>query len=83
MSIIQDLHDSEINCTVSTFFDGCFDWKLGDEMNGFKAQGSARSFAEAERQLAATARRIYPDSAFAQHYRDERGPELPLLYSGL
>lgn len=82
MSIIQDLHDSEINCTIATFFDGCFDWKLGDAMNGFKAQGSARSFAEAEHQLAATARRIYPDSSFARQYEHDRGPELPFMYSG-
>jgi len=34
--VIDALYDSEINCSVSTFWDGGFTMKLGDEMNGFK-----------------------------------------------
>ena len=69
--IIQRLHDSEINCQVSTFFDGNFDWQIGDAMNGFVAEGSAQTFTEAERQLAAKACYLYPTSVFAQTYLDE------------
>jgi hypothetical protein len=27
---------------ISTFYDAGFDWKLGDYMNGYKAEGNAR-----------------------------------------
>jgi hypothetical protein len=39
MSIMQRLYDSEINTTVSSFYDDGSYVKLGDEMNGFRAEG--------------------------------------------
>jgi hypothetical protein len=40
MSIMQRLYDSEINATMSSFWDDGFYVKLGDEMNGFRAEGA-------------------------------------------
>ncbi len=45
-TIIAALHDSEINGEVSWFFDGVWRVKLGDEMNGFEAEGSPQEAAE-------------------------------------
>jgi len=66
MSIMQKLYDSEINASISTFWDGGFDVKLGDPMNGFDNETTVKTFAEAEAWLAETAALIYPDSVFAK-----------------
>lgn len=36
---LQYLYDAEINCSISWFWDGGFDVKLGDPLNGFTAEG--------------------------------------------
>ncbi len=69
MSIMQRLYDSEINCEISTFWDGGFTWKLGDGMNGYDAEGEADTFVKAEQQLADKARELYPQSKFARETR--------------
>lgn len=68
MSIMQRLYNSEINCTIATFWDGGFSWSLGDCMNGIKAEGTSDSFDDAERNLALAAVAYYPESAFAKDY---------------
>lgn len=65
METLQALYDSEINFAISTFWHGGCDWKLGDEMNGFKDDGNAKTLAEAVSQLVASALKHYPDSKFA------------------
>jgi hypothetical protein len=42
-ALIQRLYDSEINLTVqfSSFYDGGFTVKIGDELNGFRAEEGA------------------------------------------
>lgn len=35
VSIIQELHDSEINVALQSFLDGVFEVKIGDRVNGF------------------------------------------------
>lgn len=62
--ILQQLYDSEINFSISTFWDGGFDWKLGCEWNGFSAMGCTRTMTEAVGQLEAAAHLHYPNSAF-------------------
>ena len=64
MSVFQELYDSEINFVVSTFWDAGFDWKLGDEMNGFKAGGCCHTMADVEKQLAKAAVEHFPRSVF-------------------
>ena len=66
MSVLQRLYDSEINATVSSFYDDGFYVKLGDEMNGFRAEGRCNTWADVEEWLTAMARIHYPMSAFAR-----------------
>ncbi|WP_309628200.1 hypothetical protein [Brevundimonas sp.] len=66
VSVLQALHDSEINAGIQTFFDGQFEVWLGDEANGRKAETIADSYASAEAWLTMAARERYPDSQFAQ-----------------
>lgn len=64
--VCQRLYSSEINFTISTFWDGGFDWKLGDECNGFKEEGCTRTFDDAVVALRAAAIRQFPTSQFAK-----------------
>lgn len=65
MDELQALYDSEINFEISTFWDAGFKWKLGDESNGFEAEGEARTMREAVEELVSAARIKFPNSAFA------------------
>lgn len=63
---LQALYDSEINFVISTLWDGGFDWKLGDDLNGFKESGCGDTVLEAIEDLMAAARKHYPNSQYAQ-----------------
>ena len=65
MHALQKLYDSEINFEISVFFDAGFEWRLGDGMNGYKAEGNSATFAAAVDDLCDAARSHYPESAFA------------------
>ena len=65
MSIMQRLYDSEINFSVSSFYDDGFYVRLGDELNGFRAEACLPTWADVEEWLAAMARIYYPTSEFA------------------
>jgi hypothetical protein len=56
MSVLQRLYDSEINVWVTLFWDDGFYVRLGDEMNGFRAEGRCDTWAEIERWLDQQAR---------------------------
>lgn len=58
--ILQDLYDNEINFSISCFWDGGFDVRLGDEMNGWKANASFDTIEEAILFLEESARENYP-----------------------
>jgi len=62
---LQRLYDSEINFSISCFWDGGFTVKLGDEMNGFDAETSVMTFGDAVAWLDRTARERYPESLYA------------------
>ncbi len=70
MSVLQKLHDSEINASVSSFYDRCWTVKLGDEMNGYTAETTVETMVEAEQWLDKTARAMYPHSAYAKQRAD-------------
>lgn len=70
MSVIQDLYSSEINFSVSTFWDGGFDVKLGDHVNGFRGETCVERRGQVEPWLTEQAIRHFPDSLFAKVYRD-------------
>jgi hypothetical protein len=56
----QRLYDSEINFSISCFWDGGFTVKLGDEMNGFVARETVGTYDEALAWLELTADEHYP-----------------------
>lgn len=70
MSIMQDLYHSEINFSVSTFWDGGFDVKIGDDMNGFVAETTLDRWGMVEPWLKEQALLHFPRSLFALMYRD-------------
>jgi hypothetical protein len=51
---------------VSCFWDGGFDVRLGDAVNGFAAQDQVRTWPEVEPWLRAAALKCYPGSDFAK-----------------
>ncbi|MBN9034973.1 MAG: hypothetical protein J0H53_02795 [Rhizobiales bacterium] len=66
MNVMQALYDSEINFSVSTFWDDGFEIKLGDAMNGYRAETKVRTWAEVEPWLKAAALEHFPESGFAR-----------------
>ena len=56
---LQKIYDSEINVSISWFWDGGIDLKLGDDMNGYSAESNV-----------ATIREVIPwlQQAIAKHY---------------
>jgi len=64
-SVFQDLYDSEINFTVSGFYDDGFTVLLGDDPNGIVAETKVGRWEEAKAWLIRTASEIYPRSRFA------------------
>ena len=67
-TIIEALHDSEINGGISWFFDGVWRVTLGDPHNGIDAEATVGSPQEAADWLRATAVKRYPDSDFARRF---------------
>lgn len=70
MTVQQELYRSEINCSIVTFFDDGWQVALGDNMNGFIAEATVRTFEEAEAWLTRMAIERYPTSIFAIVHRD-------------
>lgn len=58
---LQRLYQSEINGSISWFFDGLVTVKLGDDMNGIKDEHTFNTIAEAVDWLWAIAKEAYPD----------------------
>jgi hypothetical protein len=44
---LTKLYEAEINCQISSFFDEGWTVKIGDPLNGFKAQAEFRDLKEA------------------------------------
>jgi len=63
--VLDALYDSELNFSIASFWDNGLDVKLGDEMNGWDAEGSVQTAAEAAEWLDRKARAIYPKSKYA------------------
>jgi hypothetical protein len=68
-SILQRLHDSEINGSIEWFFDGVWTVRLGDNINGWRVSAVVDTLREAETWLDEQARELYPDSAYARSSR--------------
>jgi hypothetical protein len=67
-AIIEALHESEINGSVSWFFDEVWTVVLGDPQGGIDAEATVASPREAAEWLRATAVRLHPDSKFAKRF---------------
>ena len=67
-TIIEALHDSEINGAVSWIYDDVWTVQLGDAVNEIVAEAVVGSAQEAAEWLRANAVRRYPHSEFARLY---------------
>ena len=63
--VIKRLYESEINCSISSFWDNGWDAKLGDQMNGFVAEGNFGTLDEAADFLDREARKHFAKSLYA------------------
>ena len=66
IDVLRRLYESEINVSLTSFWDGGWTVKLGDEMNGFVAEAShVRELSVVATWLDENAREHYPDSLYA------------------
>jgi hypothetical protein len=65
---LQELYDSEINCELSSFWDGGWRIRLGDELNGYVFEDEGYDTIEqALCTLEVQAVKHYPTSAYAKN----------------
>ena len=64
LETLQRLYDSEINWKIECFWDGGFQWHLGDEMNGFTKSGATMTLPESVAELSLAAHAAFPDSKY-------------------
>jgi hypothetical protein len=79
--ILQQLHDSEINAGVQTFYDAGMRVGIGDEANGIQAETTINRTRAARLKwpeglsaacwLHETALRLYPNSKYAKEHSTE------------
>jgi hypothetical protein len=70
-SLLEDLHDSEMNGEIGWFYDRVWRAKIGDPWNGFRAETDGLlSLGQAAEWLRSKAIELYPNSEFAK----ARGP---------
>jgi|SRR6516164_9435919 hypothetical protein len=67
-AILNDLHASEMNASISWLRNSRIDVKLGDALNGYDAEGKVDTLAQAAEWLQDKALMHYPRSAFARKY---------------
>lgn len=67
MEELQKIYDSEINISISTFWDGSFDVKLGDHMNGYYAESNVDKAEEIVPWFQKQILIHFPDSYYAKH----------------
>ena len=67
--VIQKLYASEINCSISSFWDGGWDASLGDGMNGFRDSGNFDTLEEVAVFLDQEAQTHYPLSKYSKERR--------------
>ena len=71
---LNDLYKSEINFSISCFWDNGFDVKLGDSINGFKVEENFDSLYDAMQWLFNMTIKHYPNSSFSENYGIPRRP---------
>lgn len=68
---LQKIYDSEINIAISWLWDGGVDVRLGDGMNGFKAEESFGLIADILPWLQSAIAHFYPGSTYAKSLAPE------------
>jgi len=66
-TVMENLYKSELNCRISTFWDGDYDVFLGDRVNGYKDECSFKTLDECAQWLHEVAIKQYPDSNYAKN----------------
>jgi hypothetical protein len=67
-TILNDLHVSKVNASISLSCDGRIEVKLGDALNGYDAEGKVDTLAEAAEWLRDKALMHYPRSEFSRRH---------------
>ena len=70
--IIQRLHASEVNGSISWFFDVVWVCRIGDDLNGWKLDSKADDFESAIRDLAEKTFEQFPRSKFGESWAQAR-----------
>jgi hypothetical protein len=68
-TLLGDLRESEINVEITLLNDDEWSARLGDPLNGYRAERMFGALSEAGEWLRAKAIELYPDSGFARAYR--------------
>lgn len=63
---LQKIYNSEINFSISTFWDGGFDVSLGDEINGFEESYNFDRIEDAIKWLIHKVFQYYPNSEYCK-----------------
>ena len=63
---IDKIYNSELNFSITCFWDSGYTIKLGDEHNGFVEESFAKNWREAQDVLVGMVLRRYPDCNFAK-----------------
>ena len=63
---LQKIYDSEINVSISWLWDGGMDVRLGDAVNGFRAEETFADAAEIAPWLQQAIAHFYPNSTYAR-----------------
>lgn len=66
IELFKRLHASEINFSITTFWDSDLTFKLGDELNGFSGVFETDDFEKGLNWLENQAKIVYPNSKFAK-----------------
>ena len=74
--VMRRLSRSEINCSLSSFWDSGWTVRLGDEVNGFASDAQFDTLEECAAYLDAKAKECFPNSVYAvgeeEHWRRSR-----------
>jgi hypothetical protein len=57
---LKRLYDKEINCSISSFWDGQWRVQIGDELNGFKAESTEIRIEDVAQALIDLAKETHP-----------------------
>jgi len=66
---LQKIYDSEINVSISSFWDAGMEFRLGDESNGWKWQKDFWNFEEGMKELIEAIKKFYPNNDYVKEMK--------------